>query len=286
MSAEQLLYAMGEIREEFVREAAPRPAALRRSWRRAAGLAACLGLALLAFRLLPPPAYTQPLGDSSPADSEIPAEGGITADSGTAADPAGAGMGAPSLTVDGVTYVISGWFEHSAECPEGFSYAGETAVSYHDEPLPYYTSPEHPEWVYIYQECYNQQTQEFYMAYVRYVEEVLRGLTLIRYQETIYVFLNDTYYLPYQTEVSPEDQARYDAVPYSSVLKELPEGFEPVGKTVFDGHDAVPTSELGSSGLPGQQVLANPAEPDILLLRNYWSGLKGPDYRVFVRYQD
>ena len=36
----------------------------------------------------------------------------------------------------------------------------------------------------------------------------------------------------------------------------------------------------------GRQVLANPEEADILLLRNYWSGLKGPEYWVFVRFQD
>ena len=49
----------------------------------------------------------------------------------------------------------------------------------------------------------------------------------------------------------------------------VPEGFQPVGKTVFDEHDLVPTSELGCNRLPGQQVLADPEEPDILLLRNY-----------------
>ena len=41
-----------------------------------------------------------------------------------------------------------------------------------------------------------------------------------------------------------------------------------MGKTVFDEHDLVPTSELGCNRLPGQQVLADPEEPDILLLRN------------------
>lgn len=282
MRAEQLLYAMGDIREDFIREAAPGSAApRRRTWRWAVGLAACLAAVLLAVRLWPSPAYSSVKSGAGPSSgSGIPA-----GDMSDSADPGEPGASAPAIAVDGVTYVISGWFEHSLECPEGFAYAGETAVSYHDGPLPYYTSPGHPEWAYVYQECWDQRKQEPYMAYVRYVEEVLRGLTLVRYQGTVYVFLNDTYYLPYQTEVSPEDQARYDAVPYESVLKELPAGFEPVGRTVFDGHDLVPFSELGSNDLPGQQVLANPAEPDILLLRHYWSGLKGPDYWVFVRYQ-
>lgn len=192
----------------------------------------------------------------------------------------------PSVEVKGTTYVITSVFEGASECPEGFAYAGEIAVSGSDTLKPYYINPDRPEWVYIYQECRGQQTQEPYMGYVRYVEEVLRWVTLLRYQGEVYIFLNDTYYLPDQTEVAPSDQARYDAVPYDSVLRELPEGFQPVGKTVLDECDLVPTSELGCNRLPGQQVLADPKEPDILLLRNYSSGLEGPEYWVFVRFQD
>lgn len=186
----------------------------------------------------------------------------------------------PSVEVKGTTYVITSVFEGASECPEGFAYAGEIAVSGSDTLKPYYINPERPEWVYVYQECRG------HMGYVRYVEEVLRWVTLLRYQGEVYIFLNDTYYLPYQTEVAPSDQARYDAVPYDSVLQELPEGFQPVGKTVFDERDLVPTSELGCNRLPGQQVLADPEEPDILLLSNYSSGLEGPEYWVFVRFQD
>ena len=192
----------------------------------------------------------------------------------------------PSVAVKGTTYVITSVFEGASECPEGFAYAGEIAVSGSDTLKPYYINPDRPEWVYIYQECRGQQTQEPYMGYVRYIEEVLRWVTLLRYRGEVYIFLNDTYYLPDQTEVAPSDQARYDAVPYDSVLRELPEGFQPVGKTVFDERDLAPTSELGSNKLPGQQVLADPEEPDILLLRNYSSGLEGPEYWVFVRFQD
>ena len=192
----------------------------------------------------------------------------------------------PSVEVKGTTYVITSVFEGVSECPEGFAHAGEIAVSGSDTLKPYYINPDRPEWVYIYQECRGQQTQEPYMGYVRYVEEVLRWVTLLRYQGEVYIFLNDTYYLPYQTEVDPSDQARYDAVPYDSVLQELPEGFQPVGETVFDGDDLVPTSEFGCNRLPGQQVLVDPKEPDILLLRNYSSGLEGPEYWVFVRFQD
>ena len=192
----------------------------------------------------------------------------------------------PSVEVKGTTYVITSVFEGVSECPEGFAHAGEIAVSGSDTLKPYYINPDRPEWVYIYQECRDRQTQEPYMGYVRYVEEILLWATLLRYQGEVYIFLNDTYYLPDQTEVSPSDQTRYDAVPYDSVLQELPEGFQPVGETVFDGDDLVPTSEFGCNRLPGQQVLVDPKEPDILLLRNYSSGLEGPEYWVFVRFQD
>ena len=286
MGAEQLLYALTGIRGDFIREAAPGAAApRRRRWPWAAALAACLCLALLIARSRPasPMSGEAPAsGDASPADSETPppTDAAGPGDSEGSPDP---GCGAPSLTVDGVTYVVSS-HEISIVCPEGFTRAGEGAVTYHDGSLPYYTNPDRPEWVYVYQECYNQQTREYYMGYVRYVEEALRGLRLLRYQGEVYVFLLDAQYLPYQTAVNPEDQARYDAVPYASVLKELPAGFEPVGMTVFDGYDLVPVSELGSNDFFRQQVLASPAEPDILLRRYYQNGLSGPEYWVFVRY--
>ena len=135
----------------------------------------------------------------------------------------------PSVEVKGTTYVITSVFEGSSECPEGFAYAGETAVSGSDTLKPYYINPDRPEWVYIYQECRGQQTQEPYMGYVRYVEEVLRWVTLLRYQGEVYIFLNDTYYLPYQTEVALSDQARYDAVPYDSVLRDCARGLSASG---------------------------------------------------------
>ncbi len=274
MPAERLLYAIGDIRDSFIREAAPAGAPRRRRWPWAAGLAACLCLALLIARAWP----SSPAGDGDAGSGDA-----LPADSG----PSGPGCDIrSSLTVDGVTYTASGSFTPSPECPEGFTYAGEAAVTHHDGPLPYYTSPERPEWVYVYQECYNQQKQEFYMGYARYVDERLSALGhLLRYQGAAYMDLDVAQNLSRQAGADPEDQVRYGSVPYGHILQAPPEGFEPVGKTVFDGYDLVPTSELGSNRLPGQQVLANPAEPDILLLRWYQNGLSGPEYWVFVRCQ-
>lgn len=272
MDAEQLLYALTGIRGNFIREALPAGAPRRRRRPWAAAIAACLCLVLLMARAWPSsPAEGGDAGsgDAPPADAEPLPDGCCDM--------------APSLTVDGVTYIASGQFTPSPECPEGFTCAGETAVTYHDGPLPYYTSPERPEWVYVYQECYNQQKQEFYMGYARYVEEGLRNLGhLLRYQGAVYMDLD----VAQSRMADPEEQARYEALPYGHILHDLPEGFAPVGRTVFDGYDLVPTSELGSNHRPGQQVLANPAKPDILLLRWYQNGLSGPEYWVFVRHQD
>ena len=69
MSAEQLLYAIGDIRGDFIREAAPAGVPRRRRWPWAAALAACLCLALLMAR-------TQP---ASPAESGVDASGDASA---------------------------------------------------------------------------------------------------------------------------------------------------------------------------------------------------------------
>lgn len=276
MDAERLLYALTGIRDSFIREAAPGAAVpRRRKWPWAAALAACLCLALLiarAWPAAPAESGTAGPGDESPADTEPPPEGCCDM--------------VPSLTVDGVTYYASGRVTRAPECPEGFTYAGETTVTYRDDPVPYYTNPERPEWVYVYQECWDLLRQEPYMAYARYVKEGLHELDLLRYQGELYVSLSDIHSLSlsHRTGAYPEDLARYDSLPYTRILQDPPDGFEPVGKTVYDGDDLVPTSELGSNRLPGQQVLANPAEPDILLRRYYQSGLSGPEYWVFVRY--
>ena len=150
MNGEQLLYAVSGIRDDFIREASPAAPVKHRHIRRwAAGLAACLALALIAV-------WPKGPGSAAPGCD-----------------------GAPSVVVDGVTYLESGYFEHSLECPEGFTLAGDVKLEGYSDPCPYYTSPDHPEWVYVYQWCYDQRTREYYQAYVRYVTEPLRGTDLL-----------------------------------------------------------------------------------------------------------
>ena len=54
MSAEQLLYAIGDIRGDLIREAVPAGLPRRRRWPWAAALAACLCLVLLMVRTTAP----------------------------------------------------------------------------------------------------------------------------------------------------------------------------------------------------------------------------------------
>lgn len=81
MNAKRLLYAIGDIRGDFIREAAPETAApRRRRWPWAAALAACLCLMLLTVRIRPfPPDGRDPApGDMPPADSEAPPDPGVS----------------------------------------------------------------------------------------------------------------------------------------------------------------------------------------------------------------
>lgn len=256
MNAHQLLDALGGVREDFIREAAPVPPAAKRRRVWPALAAACLAAVLAVGGLWPRPSSGT----------------GETRD------------GAPSVTVDGTLYIISPHLRAVRELPEGFVYTGE--VEFDGEPHAYYTSPDRPEWVYLFHNCYDSVTQTTFDGYIRYVEESLRGLCLLRYQGKVYVFLNDTRYFPFSREVDPADQARYDRVEaaYGAALQDLPEGFVPVGNAVFDGYDLVPTSELGSNTVPCQEILADPEDPEVLLARRYRNNQ--PEYWVYVQYQE
>ena len=50
-----------------------------------------------------------------------------------------------------------------------------------------------------------------------------------------------------------------------------PEGFSPLGVTVFDGYDTIPSSELGVNSHWGEQIWSSSAEPNVLLMEDSWS---------------
>lgn len=284
MNAEQLLYAIGNIRDDFVREASPDRPVKQKNYRplftTLGTLAACLALICL-IRL---PDW----GSGETATSE---SSGTESTESTTGESTPECAGAPSITVDDVTYVVSSHGVLFRERPTGFTLAGQTDVD--GQLRDYYTSPENPEWIYVYQECYDHFSGEPYYAYVRYVAEPLRGLRLIRYNGQLYCFLNDAAYLPYYTEVSPEAAERYDRVERTYSIRieaETVDGFSEIGRATFEGYDLYPQQELGSN-ITLNEIWANPDEPDVLLARDYWTNtqedhqVRHTGFLVYVLYE-
>ena len=180
----------------------------------------------------------------------------------------------PHVEVNGVKYLSSSHGAIFEDCPPGFVYGGDTELD--DQSVPCYANPAIPEWVYLYQTCYNQWTREYYPAYVRYVEETLRGLELLRYNGQLYARLLDVDYLlldpAYQKDA--ELVKRFDGADtrYGWRFEGIaPESFSPLGITVFDGYDTIPSSELGVNSHWGEQVWGSSTEPDVLLVEDSWS---------------
>ena len=144
MTREQLLDAVGDIRDAFIREAAPPPASYRkqREFPWTGAVAACLALMIVGSTFF---LSQMNMGDGA----------------------TGSG-GASAVTV----YVQAGGVgRHPEACPEGFSYAGEAELPDTGELCPYYADPERPGQIYVYQSCWDEGTGTTYMAYVRYEAE-------------------------------------------------------------------------------------------------------------------
>ena len=201
----------------------------------------------------------------------------------------------PYVEVNGVKYLSSSHGAVFEECPPGFVYGGETELD--GESVPCYVNPAMPEWVYLYQTCYNQWTREYYPAYVRYVEETLRGLTLLRYNGQLYARLLDVDYLllkpAYQQDA--ELVKRFDSADTRYGWRfegAAPAGFSPLGVTVFDGYDTIPSSELGVNSHWGEQIWSSSAEPDVLLMEDFWythtpqesSETRHDGFQVYIRF--
>lgn len=98
------------------------------------------------------------------------------------------GDGPASLVVNSTNYIISSHLAVTDELPAGFAKAGEAAVAGF-ESCPYYTNPDVPEWLYVYHEVSTDGTTgtlnriEPHGAYVRYVDERIRGKDLVCYND-------------------------------------------------------------------------------------------------------
>ena len=181
MTREQLLDAVGDIRDAFIREAAPPAASYRkrREFPWTGAVAACLALMIVGSTFF---LSQMDMGDGATGSdgasaatedtAEVGESGGAANGAADGTDDSAPETGALTVTVDGTVYVQAGGVSrHPETCPEGFSYAGETELPDTGELCPYYADPDRPGQIYVYQSCYDGKTQSFYMAYVRYEAE-------------------------------------------------------------------------------------------------------------------
>lgn len=278
MKKETLAQALGEVDARYVHEAETFHPARRAAWRRWGALAAgvCLVLGLAAAALLRAPATPRADTDTEAAD------------------------GPPHFVLDGQAYVISPHLSVAETLPDGFTEAGTLDVVGGYADCPYYTSPDKPQWVYVYHEVRTDGTvdetgtlraTEPHGAYARYVDVRLRGKDLLCY--------NGVYYISLWTATTSGDapdisQTDYDAVYARYGLRiegDAPEGFVSLGTATFTGDDTVPTGELASN-VAAAEVCCDPSQPDILLYRTQWYTATAEDggerrhtgWNVYLRY--
>ena len=277
MNRERLYRAIGDIDMKWVAES-ERPGKKKRARARWGALAACLCLLAAApFLLQALNTFQLPLFS------------------------AGGGSGPPNITIDGRTFCVSSHVSVSAELPDGFALAGETAVA--DSGLgdcPYYLHPDIPAWGYVYHDLTTDRTldalghlkrTEPHDAYVRYVDQRLRGKDLLCCQGDLYISMWSADYYGEDPDVS---EAYYNEMEERFGLRiegDAPDSFVSVGIAAFSGDDTIPSGTLSSN--QGQaEVYCSPNEPDVALVRTHWftsteeegREIRHEGFDVYIRY--
>jgi hypothetical protein len=255
MTNERLYEVLGNINEQYVKEAEEYRKAKKPAWLKWMAAAACLclaaGLAVLPMVLHPP---AEAPGDAI-HDADRP----------------------PSLTVHGTDYCISPHMAVSNELPDGFLYAGEASVGGFDD-CPYYTNPDKPEWVYVYQQVWTDGTvdetgtlnrTEPHHAYVRYVDVRLRGKKLVCCSGAYYISMWGAVCFGDRPDVTQEYYDEMAARYGIRIEGAVPDGFEFAGTAAFSGDDTIPTGELASNQAAAD-VYYDPADPAVILVETFW----------------
>ena len=177
MTREQLLRAVGDIRDDFIREAAPPSAAYRkrREFPWAGAVAACLALVLVGSTFLlsqmgmgGSDGSTATAGDQVQNETAEESSGGMD-DAADGADGSMPEEAAPTVTVDGTVYVLADsggpWPE---DCPAGLAQIGEATLPDTGEVCPCFAPPEDTGEIWVYQTCRDAETGAEYRGYVRY----------------------------------------------------------------------------------------------------------------------
>ena len=254
MRGNEFLEKIGLIAPEFIEEAEAKQKRRKNPWLKWLAAAACI--CILAGVVLSVDFYEPPQEPETSAPGEGP----------------------PNFTENGIKYFISPYADSVyKELPEGFVYAGETDVGVFEN-CPYYVNPDMPEWVFVYHEVRTNGEvdssgtiipAEPHDAYVRYVDERLRGKDLVCVSGDYYISMWSAKPYGNNPDVSAE---YYDEMETKYVVRiegEPPEGFVLTGTTEFSGHDTVPKGNLVSN--EGEfEVYANPDIPEIIYVSTFW----------------
>ncbi len=185
--------------------------------------------------------------------------------------------GMPHLVVEGRRFYISPHLSVADELPAGFEKAGKTDVGGFKD-CPYYLNPDIPEWVYAYHEVRTDGTvdatgtltsTEPHDAYVRYVDERLRGKNLISHHDERYISMWSANYFGENPDVTREYYDEMDAKYGVRIEGAAPDGFVSAGMAEFTGYDTIPSGTL-SSNKEAAEVYFNPETPDVVLAATHW----------------
>lgn len=210
-------------------------------------------------------------------------------------------VGPPHFTLDGRTFFVSSHISITDELPDGFTLGGTADIAGIGS-CSYYLNPAIPEWVYVCQEVYTDDTVDEtgslytseslrHDAYVRYVDERLRGKDFVSYDNCLYISMWSSAYYGDEPDVSREFYDAMKAEFGMRIEQNIPEGFSSAGVAQFSGLDTIPTGKL-SSNTKEADVLVNPDNPDVVLVSTHWhtataeenGETKHTGYDVYIRY--
>lgn len=249
------LDTIGYVDDQLI-EKADKYTGSKKTWVKWCAMAACLCLIVGAVFAAPTLFNQQP---ESPNDIMDPGEG------------------PSSLVVNGTNYLISSYLAVTNELPDGFAKAGEADVGGFKD-CAYFTNPDAPEWVYVYQEVLTDGTvdatgtlnrTEPHGAYVRYVDERIRGKDLVCYNGEYYISMWSADVYGNYPDVSREYYNTMENTYGIRIEGKVPDGFASVGIAEFSGHDTIPNGTLASNE-SASEVYVNPNEPDVILVPTKW----------------